>query len=703
MNNNLPLKELSVNDVFNGGGSITYEIPIYQRNYAWEKKEIETLVNDIEDARKKAEDACGKTDGTYYIGTLVTYDKGEGIFEVIDGQQRLTTLFLLLKALGVNTGNILTYRARTRSIMALDRIEKKEDFSPDRNKLDQGIIDGYKHISQTFKNREVSEKEKFVKFLLEKVRIVHYNVPKDIDLNHYFEVMNSRGEQLEKHEIVKAKLMNVLKDEKDKSKFAAIWDSCSEMNTYIQTKASVQAYFESDLKDLKFYDGTFDILPEVNESALGKSSLKNLIHSVDNMADKKPDSDDDSKNSMFQPIIDFPNFLLIVLKITRMGDKSFSPYDLTLDDKELINEFDIVLKNQEITDDVKRAFAKQFCFNLLKAKYFLDNYVVHHTNEEDTYEHNPWQLRYWSKEEKGCTKNLYGNNKDTDKDKDVNHDIVQDKMVQLLSMFEVSFTARQRKNYLFYVLYHLSKNRDKDDYSKFVESLAKKYFYDIYMYEGRLNEINTPIPRAFDQAIMKGNEIVLEIANSNATIDRFNRRYGDGSEMTNGVPQFIFNYMDYLLWKYITELASNDFKKDNEVRRQFFTDLGCSDFGLEVFKQFYFSRTRNTLEHYYPQALVSKYPDIITENQINCFGNFAMISGDANSSGSDWTPKAKLLRYLDPSKKIRQVGVASLKFRIMMQMCHDNDNQNSGNEGHEWTFNDIKEHQNLMLKILFEQ
>ena len=130
MNNNLPLKELSVNDVFNGGGSITYEIPIYQRNYAWEKKEIETLVNDIEDARKKAEDACGKTDGTYYIGTLVTYDKGEGIFEVIDGQQRLTTLFLLLKALGVNTGNKLTYRARTRSIMALDRIEKKEDFSP---------------------------------------------------------------------------------------------------------------------------------------------------------------------------------------------------------------------------------------------------------------------------------------------------------------------------------------------------------------------------------------------------------------------------------------------------------------------------------------------------------------------------------------------------------------------------------------------
>ena len=44
-----------------------------------------------------------------------------------------------------------------------------------------------------------------------KVHIIHYQVPKDIDLNHYFEIMNSRGEQLEKHEIEKARLMSVLK------------------------------------------------------------------------------------------------------------------------------------------------------------------------------------------------------------------------------------------------------------------------------------------------------------------------------------------------------------------------------------------------------------------------------------------------------------------------------------------------------------
>ena len=38
---------------------------------------------------------------------------------------------------------------------------------------------------------------------LKSVKIIHYRVPKDVDLNHYFEVMNSRGEQLEKYEIIK--------------------------------------------------------------------------------------------------------------------------------------------------------------------------------------------------------------------------------------------------------------------------------------------------------------------------------------------------------------------------------------------------------------------------------------------------------------------------------------------------------------------
>ena len=678
MDNDLTLKELSINDVFNCSESITYEIPIYQRNYAWEKDEIEALVLDVWDA-------CVKNKGVYFIGTLVTYDKGDNTFEVIDGQQRLTTLFLIMRALKQEMKNKLTYRARKRSNETIKTIPY---FHYDN--LDSGIKKGYDNAKNAIEEFvEEENKKQFATYLLNHVHIIHYRVPKDVDLNHYFEVMNSRGEQLEKHEIVKAKLMTIL-DESDKAKFAAIWEACSEMNTYIQTKVSVKAYFEDNLKDFKFIDGSFDGLPDVKESALKPSKLVNLIHATENLV-RKNEANDDNNNNMFQPIIDFPNFLLIVLKITRMGDSCFSPNDFILDDKELINEFNNVLEDKSLTEEIKKSFTKRFCFNLLKAKYLLDNYVVHHTVGEDTYEHNPWQLRYWNKEEKASTKNLSSNEKE------------QDKLVQLLSMFEVSFTARQRKNYLFYVLFHLFGNRDLEKYRDFLTKMAKKYFCDIYMIKDRLNEINTPRPRSFDQAIIKNGQIDLDVYNSNITPSNFNMIYGDGNEKTKGIPLFVFNYLDYLLWhKYATSLAGEDLKKDDEKRRVYFDELGCSDFGLEVFKQFYFSRTRRSLEHYYPQALVKKDIGDINMDQINCFGNFAMIGSDANSSGSDWTPKVKLDHYLDSSKKIRQVGVASLKFRIMMQMCHANDESNN-RKGREWIFDDIKKHQEVMLNILLGQ
>jgi hypothetical protein len=75
--------------------------------------------------------------------------------------------------------------------------------------------------------------------------------------------------------------------------------------------------------------------------------------------------------------MDFTNFLLIVLKLTRIEESSFDPTSFNLDDKELIHEFDKVQVDEE--------FVKRFGFNLLMAKFLLDNYLVHHSNEERHY------------------------------------------------------------------------------------------------------------------------------------------------------------------------------------------------------------------------------------------------------------------------------------------------------------------------------
>ncbi|GAA2996803.1 hypothetical protein [Prevotella corporis] len=77
-----------------------------------------------------------------------------------------------------------------------------------------------------------------------------------------------------------------------------------------------------------------------------------------------------------------------------------------------------------------------------------------------------------------------------------------------------------------------------------------------------------------------------------------------------------------------------------------------------------------------------------------------MIGSQANSSGSYWTPRAKIIRYLDQSEKISRVSVASLKLRIMMQICRDNDHADRRKEGEEWVYEDMKAHQEHMLRIL---
>ena len=169
---------------------------------------------------------------------------------------------------------------------------------------------------------------------------------------------------------------------------------------------------------------------------------------------------------------------------------------------------------------------------------------------------------------------------------------------------------------------------------------------------------------------------------------------------SKGIPLFVFNYLDYKIWeKYFLSLRGQELKKENLSRKAFFEDVGCSDFELRYFDLFYFSRTRRSLEHYFPQANVNGL-EMLDENKINCLGNYAMIGSEANSSGSNWTPKTKLDHYLDYSKKIGQVSVASLKFIIMMQMCRDNQNLPDRQNGREWIFEDIQKHQEKMLKIL---
>lgn len=673
----LPLLERTINNIYCQGQE-TYLIPIYQRNYAWQEDEIRALIKDVYDSMKKSDKSV------YYIGTLVTYNRGDNIYEVIDGQQRLTTIYLILKALKVDISNKLTYSARKRSVLTIRHLDNNPNLGDD---VDNGIRDGYKYATKALDDIVGNdEREKFKQFFLNNVDIIHYSVPKDVDLNHYFEVMNSRGEQLEKHEIVKSMLGEYL-DKTDIATFGKVWEACSEMNAYIQQTFSGKEVFGDHLNEFVIND--FSQIPACDESE-GKETIINLLS---NPIEQQYSSNAYEQSDKFQPIIDFPNFLLIVLKVTMMDQEGFDPSEFVLDDKQLLDEFDNSLDGA--ADKVN--FAKQFAFNLLKAKFFLDNFIVHHAlDNKETVGDNPWKLQCLYKEN---SKKQYLKNLSEDAD-------IQKDLVHLLSMFEVTFTPKQRKNYLFYCMAYLFKNGmpSDRDYLRFLRQLSDKYFYNVYLNQECLNERNQPLPNAFDNVVLKNGSLNLDQIGVDGVDyrSRFNEIYKQGQM---DIPLYVFNYTDYQLWKkYSDELRGNKTKKGSRERSQFFESLGCSDFELDPFNNFYFSRTRKSLEHFYPQEKAGVGKPLSSE-AINCFGNFAMIGADANSSGSNWSPKAKLDHYSD--EKADQVSVASLKFKIMMQMCQDNyalmlDNKLSREPGLEWNDDDMQLHQRKMLEIIIK-
>jgi len=205
-------RQYSIRELFS---SEQYIIPIYQRNYAWGEAEITQLIQDVVDYIKSY-------NTTYYIGTLVVWERkadGNIIFETIDGQQRLTTLSILLSLIKNEYRDIsiewydkprLKFDSRINSTSTLQSLYN--GVEPDESMCNTAIKEGYK-IAKRALERILNEKEfklpinEFTYFLFEMVTILRVAVPVDTDLNHYFEIMNSRGEQLEKHEILKAKCM----------------------------------------------------------------------------------------------------------------------------------------------------------------------------------------------------------------------------------------------------------------------------------------------------------------------------------------------------------------------------------------------------------------------------------------------------------------------------------------------------------------
>lgn len=466
MNRDKGLQLYNIKELLNN----KYVIPIYQRNFAWSEGEIRQLILDIADASENTDN--------YYIGTLIVYDRKNN-FEIIDGQQRLTTLCILLslikneyedkykKYITENYNLNLTFDSRKNSTETLKTLFNKNKnytgkyISENSNSITEGYIICKKVLSEIL-NKD--NEYKFFKYLFENVKILRVLVLEDTDLNHYFEIMNSRGEQLEKHEILKARLLEKLDNENDKFIFNLIWEACSNMESYIQLgfkKDLRDRIFKNDLNTLISEKELYSIDYKYNNLNIDKETktIEDIIKLENNIYYGENDKENNEEQELFNSIINFPNFLLHVLKIqVDNKDEDMPLYDnrlekdkTPLDDKRLLETFNIFLENGD-KEKIKN-FVKSFGYNLLKIKFLFDKYIIKRELKSDNWSLK--QLKLSENKKSNYYKYTFSENDNNEED-DTG---INKKILMLLSMFHTSYPTLVYKNWLNYVLKYLFREK----------------------------------------------------------------------------------------------------------------------------------------------------------------------------------------------------------------------------------------------------
>lgn len=660
-----------------------YVIPIYQRNYDWGEREALQLLEDISDyAQKNKEQNKGQP---YYIGSAVVFLRtthGETYFETIDGQQRLTTLTILAcllkhqeKAGWFEKPN-LSYDHRKEADEALMMLVNGQ---LSQHPSAQNIVSVYrlfeKHLQPMLTAKEL-DLETFADYLFEKVIMLRIPVPQDTQLNHYFEIMNTRGEQLEKHEVLKAVLMGKLERE-EHHLFHLIWEACSDMSAYVQMNFSVDmrnVLFDdtwSELRGKSFDEGYFEkLLTALPQKESGNTTnvedgaphtLDSLFKDANNLfKDAKrhknyPLPSDGSagkgKSERFGSIINFPNFLLQVLKVCYY-DKDVDA-QIRLDDKALIPTFQAVLSSLS-SEEEKTRFVKYFIMQLLLLRTLYDRYVIKREYVNGT---ESWSLKTLKYEHK--TVSYVNTFSSSNKAEDAECESDKGKEIRLLeAMFHVSAPTQIYKHWLNAVLYHVHTTNPikikADSLRNRLYDLARCYMLDVYLAkDGKKHSFEEIVYR---KEGMPQNHI--------DDID-----WGAINQGCN-VQNFIFNFYDFILWREKVEQHLQRKKSgQHETLEQ--------DEKSRQHEKFDFTY-RTSVEHFYPQKPMPGYEPLPTE-YLNSFGNLCLISSGMNSKFSNNMPKAKYDNF-GSSEEMR--SALSLKLQEMMERVKDG----------EWEKEQIKAH-----------
>ncbi len=379
MSSNINIKEQTVLKLFSNGQKSPFAIPDFQRPYSWSSEEINTLFNDLWEFANSDEGGFNKN-GVYFLGCIVSYTNEKGEQEIIDGQQRITSLYLLLRVIYTKLENGIESDERTHfmnmikpllwkidpkngniikdKLLLTSRVIDDKDNDTFKNIINNGVAEekamdrysqNYNYFLKCYDDYSSKSPKlvyQFIHALLNQAILLPIAADSEESALRIFSTLNDRGLLLSDADIFKAKIYNHLDKPKDKESFINAWRNL-ERDVSEVGEQGVQAlfyyymfYLRAKAKDKdttvsgmrKFYaENSFKRLYDKNllvnlDKILNIWRVVNLNISIDGENWSK---DIDIKKAL-DILSSYPNvfwkYPVVVFYLSHKDDKSFTRY-----------------------------------------------------------------------------------------------------------------------------------------------------------------------------------------------------------------------------------------------------------------------------------------------------------------------------------------------------------------------------------------
>lgn len=623
-----------------------FNIPIYQRLYVWNEQQVKTLFEDLYAAYSTNKEL-------YYIGGIIVVKNPNGNLDLVDGQQRFTTMWLLsnelkncLSSFTKKGDNLrLHFSIRENVTSYLINIEDEKHIL-DTNENDFSDLIKISKARKTIENlillylKTEAQQKDFAQYIYSKVQMVLTEVPHQTDLNKLFETLNNRGEQLQQHEILKARLLSHIKEVSQWHQYAKLWSVCSKMDEYVERSIAKEI---GSVKDVAAqYNNGFELSNVLElfikaEKKQKSIDLLTILKKPENFIDENIsfknnlENHPETKEDEFEPvrgILTFPQLLLHTLRIF-LYDLNKEDIDI-INEKELLKTFDTYFLKSDFID---KKTVKLFFETLFEVKYAFDKYVI------------KWV--------------------ETSKDKEEHLLKEVEKRNQKKGGWTYYLRRLKRENFhgfelLQSILYHSQQN-------------TTQYWLTPFLYwmkdeKPGINEAYKWL-RILDNTLLSsdtdGNPLIKRTWNS---IPYFLKNepslsvFQSGDEISTlgtKFPHYWFYKIEFVLWYY-----RNSLEKDAEWKS-------------------YKMTARNSIEHIGPQNPRDKSDKVCVE-MLDSMGNLVLVTRGINSEYSDKAYSIK--KSMFENKKIKG-SIDSLKSDIIYSEANWNDDK-------------AKEHHQFIIELL---